>query len=99
MSQNNPLFFTVHAQWHENITNVSNQKVSRWPKRFSFFRHGSSKLCNSFRMVFTQNSSILATLSSAPAHHFFTTFMRQFKPDTEKTMASFASQFSFAQIT
>jgi len=37
---------------------------------FFFFRRASSKLRDSFRVVYTQNSSILYCMSSAPVHHF-----------------------------
>jgi len=53
----------------KSITKVPNQKVARWPKCFSsffffflfvvFFRWATSKLRDSFMMVFAQNSSIL----------------------------------------
>ena len=42
-------------KYHKN----ANHKVARQPKGFSFFffRQASSKLCDSFTIVFAQNSS------------------------------------------
>ena len=57
----------------KSIAKVPNQKVATWPKCFSsfffffFFRRATSKLRDSFMMVFAQNSSILHWAVHSPS--------------------------------
>ena len=76
-----------------NTPSESAVKVARRPKCFSFFfvfffRWARSKLHDSFTMVFTQKQQHF-TLSSAPAHRFFTSLMRHFKPVGEELWLHF----------
>ena len=66
-------WWTTHPVAQKSIAKVPNQKVARWPNCFSFFffiifffffRRASSNLCDSFAMVFAQNSTEQCTSSS-----------------------------------
>jgi len=56
------------------IAKVSNQKVTRRPKCFSFFffRQASSKLCDPFTMVFAQTAAFYTEQFTSPSlfHNF-----------------------------
>ena len=97
--------YEQHTHWlKKSITKYRTRKSAKTFFFFLasfFFRWASSKLRDSFTMVFTQNSRML----HSPAHHFFTTLKSDKVVWTSywRTMASLATLFSkinpCAQIT
>jgi len=97
-----PVFswWKTHPVVLKSIAKVPNQKVTRWPKRFSFFfffRRASSNLCDSFTMVFTQNSSIFTEqCTSSLLLKFLQVWSHEAIRTTQwRTMASFTTPFFF----
>ena len=89
---------TTHPVTLKCIAKVPNQKVTRWPKCFSFFffRRTSSNLRESFTMVFAQNSSIFHWAVHQPiAFIQIWSRARRFEPLTEELWLPLRRHFFF----
>ena len=88
----------MHPVALKSIAKVPNQKVTRWPKCFSFFffRRASSILHYSSTMVFAQNSSIFHWAVHQPiAFLQVWSHMRRFEPLTDELWLPLRRHFFF----